>query len=100
MEKLLILIFSITVMSCCTTKTNNTSKKNTEEVILNNLNAVSKDKTTIIISHRVSSVKNADKIIVLDQGKIIQMGTHQELSNIEGFYQNLYNQQLMEQMGD
>jgi ATP-binding cassette subfamily B protein len=47
----------------------------TEEIILNNINKVSKDKTTIIISHRVSSTKNADFIIVLDEGKIIQKGT-------------------------
>jgi len=70
----------------------------TEEIILNNLNAISKDKTTIIISHRVSSVKHADKILVLDEGIIIQKGTHAELSNKTGFYQNLYNQQLTEQI--
>ena len=72
----------------------------TEEVILNNLHGISKDKTTIIISHRVSSTKNADFIIVLDEGKIIQKGTHDELSNQSGFYQNLYNQQLTEQITD
>ncbi len=70
----------------------------TEEIILNNLQTISKDKTTIIISHRVSSIKNADFIIVLDEGKIIQKGTHDELSNQLGFYQNLYNQQLTEQI--
>lgn len=69
----------------------------TEEIILNNLNRVSKDKTTIIIGHRVSSVKNANLIIVLDEGKIIQKGTHDELFNQKGFYQDIYNQQLMEQ---
>jgi len=72
----------------------------TEEIILNNLNEVSKDKTTIIISHRVSSTKNADFIIVLDNGEIIQKGTYDELSNQKGFYQNLYNQQLTEQTLD
>ena len=72
----------------------------TEEIILNNLHGISKDKTTIIISHRVSSTKNADFIIVLDEGKIIQKGTHDELSNQSGFYQNLYNQQLTEQITD
>ena len=72
----------------------------TEEIILNNLNKVSKDKTTIIISHRVSSTKNADFIIVLDEGKIIQKGTFDELSNQAGFYQNLYNQQLTEHTFD
>ncbi len=68
----------------------------TEEKILTNLENVSKDKTTIIISHRVSSAKNADKIIVLDSGKIIQQGTHETLVNTKGYYQELYEQQLLE----
>jgi ATP-binding cassette subfamily B protein len=72
----------------------------TEEVILNNLNIISKDKTTLIISHRVSSTKNADFIIVLDKGEIIQKGKPDELINQPGFYQNLYNQQLTEQILD
>lgn len=72
----------------------------TEEIILNNLNSISKNKTTIIISHRVSSTKNADFIIVLNEGEIIQKGTHDELSNQAGFYQDLYNQQLTEQIID
>ena len=70
----------------------------TEEVILNNLNKASQGKTTIIISHRTSSVKNADKIIVLDKGKIIQSGTHNELVSIKGYYQDVYNQQLEEKL--
>lgn len=69
----------------------------TEEIILNNLDKVSKDKTTIIIGHRVSSAKNADTIIVLDEGRVIQQGTHDELFSQKGFYQNIYNQQLIEQ---
>jgi len=68
----------------------------TEEQILTNLKKVSKDKTTFIISHRVSSAKNADKIIVLDTGKIIQQGTHNQLITQEGYYKNLYKQQLLE----
>ena len=68
----------------------------TEERILSNLEQVSKNKTTIIISHRVSSAKNADKIIVLDEGKIIQQGTHETLVNKSGYYQELYQQQLLE----
>ena len=72
----------------------------TEEVILNNLNIISKGKTTLIISHRVSSTKNADFIIVLDKGEIIQKGKPDELINHPGFYQNLYNQQFTEQIMD
>ncbi len=68
----------------------------TEEIILTNLYKVSKNKTTIIVSHRISSVKNADKIIVLDKGEIIQQGTHFELVNINGYYKELFEQQLLE----
>lgn len=68
----------------------------TEERILANLKKVSKNKTTFIISHRVSSAKNADKIIVLDDGKITQQGTHNQLLTEEGYYKNLYEQQLLE----
>lgn len=68
----------------------------TEEKILKNLNKVSSSKTTFIISHRVSSAKNADKIIILDNGKIIQQGTHNQLINQEGYYKELYQEQLVE----
>ena len=68
----------------------------TEEAILNNLLDFCKDKTTIIVSHRVSSAKNADKIIILDEGKIIQQGTHNQLVNQEGYYKALYLKQLSE----
>ncbi|PRX54069.1 ABC transporter ATP-binding protein [Flagellimonas meridianipacifica] len=68
----------------------------TEEEILNNLKQASKDKTTLIVSHRVSSAKNADHIIILDQGEIIQEGTHEELNNKEGYYKELYQTQLSE----
>jgi ATP-binding cassette, subfamily B, multidrug efflux pump len=68
----------------------------TEEEILQNLHQISANKTTIIVSHRVSSAKNADKIIVLEEGKIIQQGTHTELTSQEGYYQELYNKQLSE----
>ncbi len=66
----------------------------TEEKILNNLNTLSHGKTTIIVSHRISSVKNADKIIVLDQGKILQKGKHHTLINENGYYKDLYLKQL------
>ena len=68
----------------------------TEEKILSSLERVSKNKTTFIISHRVSSAKNADKIIILDQGKITQEGTHNQLIIQEGYYKELYEQQLLE----
>ncbi|AQS92900.1 ABC transporter [Polaribacter sp. BM10] len=68
----------------------------TEEKILTNLKRVSKNKTTFIISHRVSSAKNADKIIVLDDGKISQQGTHNQLITEKGYYKDLYEQQLLE----
>ncbi len=68
----------------------------TEEKILSNLERISKKITTFIISHRVSSAKNADKIIVLDEGKITQQGTHNQLIMQEGYYKYLYDQQLLE----
>lgn len=68
----------------------------TEEQILANLNKVSKNKTTFIISHRVSSAKNADKIIVLNEGAIIQQGPHNQLITQEGYYKVMYEQQLLE----
>ncbi|MEC3907382.1 ABC transporter ATP-binding protein [Tamlana sp. 2201CG12-4] len=68
----------------------------TEEKILKNLNKFSKGRTSIIVSHRVSSAKNADKIVVLDDGKIVQEGTHESLINIDGYYKHLYLKQLSE----
>jgi len=68
----------------------------TEEIILRNLYTVSQHKTTLIVSHRISSIKNADQIIVLEQGQIIQEGSHNQLVNIPGYYKELYEQQLLE----
>ncbi len=68
----------------------------TEEEILNNLNRISKNKTTFIVSHRVSTARNADKIIVLDEGEIIQQGTHNQLLDVDGYYKELYLKQLSE----
>jgi len=70
----------------------------TEEIILQNLNEATKGKTTIIISHRASSVKNADHIIILEEGKIVEAGTHAELIERTGYYQDIYNQQLEEKL--
>jgi len=68
----------------------------TEEIILNNLEQASSTKTTIIVSHRVSSAKNADKILVLEEGELLQEGTHEILNNIDGYYKELYLHQLSE----
>lgn len=68
----------------------------TEEKILKTLNKLTADKTSVIVSHRVSSAKNADKIIVLEDGKIVQQGTHDTLINQEGYYKHLYLKQLSE----
>nr|WP_315145451.1 ABC transporter ATP-binding protein [uncultured Flavobacterium sp.] len=68
----------------------------TEEAILNNLQEICKDKTTIIVSHRVSSSKNADRIIILEEGQIIEQGSHNQLINQDGYYAALYLKQLSE----
>ncbi len=68
----------------------------TEEKILINLKRVTKDTTTIIVSHRVSSAKNADLILVLDDGRIIEKGTHQDLVNAQGYYAELFENQMLE----
>ncbi len=68
----------------------------TEEAILNNLQKICEDKTTIIVSHRVSSAKNADRIIILYEGRIIEQGSHNQLITQEGYYAALYLKQLSE----
>ena len=69
----------------------------TEEQILNNLKKVTDGTTTIIVSHRVSSAKNADKIIILDDGKIIESGNHESLLEANGYYADLYANQMLEE---
>jgi ATP-binding cassette subfamily B protein len=71
----------------------------TEEQILNNLARVTTGVTTIIVSHRISSAKNADHIIVLEEGMIVQEGTHEQLVNVEGYYAELYENQMKENTG-
>jgi ATP-binding cassette subfamily B multidrug efflux pump len=69
----------------------------TEEQILRNLGRIMKNKTSILIAHRVSSIKNADKIIVMDEGRIIEQGTHESLLTMKGSYFELYEKQLLEE---
>src|SRR5947209_6637622 len=69
----------------------------TEERILNHLSQVMRGRTTIFISHRVSTVRNADRIAVLHDGRIVELGTHDELLARNGYYTDLYNKQLLEE---
>ncbi len=68
----------------------------TEKSILESLNAYTKNITTIIISHRISSIKDANNIIVLKNGQIIQEGNHEQLIDQKGYYKELYNKQIIE----
>jgi ATP-binding cassette subfamily B protein len=69
----------------------------TEDKILNHLRELMQGRTTIFISHRVSTVRNADRIAVLHQGQIVELGTHDELIAQNGYYTDLYNKQLLEE---
>lgn len=69
----------------------------TEETILNNLEEIMAERTTILIAHRISTIKNADRIFVLDDGMIIEEGDHETLLDNEGLYYELYQKQLLEE---
>ena len=67
---------------------------NNERVIMNNMDQFFKGRTVVVVAHRLSTVKNADQIVVLDKGKITEQGTHQELTQLRGAYYNLVKNQL------
>jgi ATP-binding cassette, subfamily B, multidrug efflux pump len=69
----------------------------TEDKILNHLREIMRGRTTIFISHRVSTVRNADNIVVLHGGHVVEYGTHEELLAMNGYYTDLYNKQLLEE---
>jgi ATP-binding cassette subfamily B multidrug efflux pump len=69
----------------------------TEDKILNHLRELMRGRTTIFISHRVSTVRNADLIVVLHGGRIVERGTHDELLTLNGYYTDLYTKQLLEE---
>ena len=69
----------------------------TEDKILNHLRELMRGRTTILISHRVSTVRHADRIAVLHKGRIVEYGTHDELLALNGYYEDLYNKQLLEE---
>lgn len=72
----------------------------TEAAIQKNLKSIYKGKTTFIIAHRISSIKNSDLILVLDNGEIIESGTHEELINAHGHYYDVYKEQYGEYIND
>jgi ATP-binding cassette subfamily B protein len=69
----------------------------TEERILRRLDAILRQRTTVLISHRVSTVQHADQIVVLRDGRIVERGTHAELLERNGYYADLYQKQLLEE---
>jgi ATP-binding cassette subfamily B protein len=72
----------------------NSLDANNEKIILNNLNDFYKGKTVVIVAHRLSTVMNADKIVVLNKGKIVEEGTHQDLISLKKEYYTLVKNQL------
>tara|TARA_B110000495_G_C22397232_1_gene254310 strand:+ start:88 stop:372 length:285 start_codon:yes stop_codon:yes gene_type:complete len=70
----------------------------TEELIQSAIKKITKGRTAIIIAHRLSTIKNADHILVLDKGRVVEMGTHQDLLTKNNIYRKLYEIQFSEEM--
>lgn len=69
----------------------------TEKVIQKGIQKLQEDRTTFIIAHRLSTIKDVDKIIVLNKGRIIERGNHKSLMDLDGFYKNMYDEQMRNQ---
>ncbi len=67
---------------------------NNERIIMDNLNKFFKGRTVVIVAHRLSTVKNADQIVVVEKGEIVETGTHEQLTNLRGVYFELVKNQL------
>ena len=72
----------------------NSLDANNEKVIMENLDELFENRTVVIVAHRLSTVKNADNIIVLDKGRVVEQGTHKELTEKKGYYYELVKNQL------
>lgn len=84
----------VSLLSIILDEATNALDANNERMIVEHLDEFYKGKTVVIVAHRLSTVKNADQIVVLDKGKVAEIGTHEELTQKHGAYYNLVKNQL------
>lgn len=84
----------VSLLSIILDEATNSLDANNERMIVEHLDEFYKGKTVVIVAHRLSTVKNADQIVVLDKGKVAEIGTHEELTQQHGAYYNLVKNQL------
>lgn len=84
----------VSLLSIILDEATNSLDANNERMIVEHLDEFYKGKTVVIVAHRLSTVKNADQIVVLDKGKVAEIGTHEELTQKHGAYYNLVKNQL------